>query len=190
MMSLKTLLALKPNVLYPGHGPEIPSPQEAQVHIQGYISHRQQREDQIATILQAALAPSATTEALKKVMAKIEEHLAADAKYKEEFMTGVPQKIKTLEPEEAEAKEKKKEAAKNLEVKSKALGIAIITRLIYQTHDEKLLFAAKKSIRAHLEKLVNDGKVRKVESKVEMPRIVESEVEEPEVVNEAWEWVA
>ncbi|KAK8854662.1 hypothetical protein IAR55_003401 [Kwoniella newhampshirensis] len=51
MTSLRTLLTLKPNVLYPAHGPHIPTARQAREHIEMYISHRQEREDQIVAIL-------------------------------------------------------------------------------------------------------------------------------------------
>ena len=44
MRSLELILALKPSVLYPGHGPVVRNPV---AHITTYINHRKKREDQI-----------------------------------------------------------------------------------------------------------------------------------------------
>jgi endoribonuclease LACTB2 len=48
--SLKKELSLNPTTLYPGHGPELRG-QEAKAKIQEYISHRQQREDEIIKVM-------------------------------------------------------------------------------------------------------------------------------------------
>jgi glyoxylase-like metal-dependent hydrolase (beta-lactamase superfamily II) len=48
--SLKKELDLNPTTLYPGHGPELRG-QEAKDKIQQYISHRQQREDEIIKVM-------------------------------------------------------------------------------------------------------------------------------------------
>jgi len=41
------------------------------------------------------------------------------------------------------------------------VGLDNTARMIYKTKDEKIVFAAKKSLTAHLEKLVREGKVKK-----------------------------
>ncbi|WWD19194.1 hypothetical protein CI109_103652 [Kwoniella shandongensis] len=61
MTSLRTLLALKPNVLYPAHGPHIPGAPAARAHIETYIAHRQAREDQIVEVLKRFSGANATT---------------------------------------------------------------------------------------------------------------------------------
>jgi len=48
MKSLDTILALNPAVIYPAHGPVVNDPV---THVNGYISHRNQREAQILTTL-------------------------------------------------------------------------------------------------------------------------------------------
>lgn len=50
MHSLQTLLGLAPRRIYPGHGPIV---EDAQATIQQYISHRNEREKQIVTVLSA-----------------------------------------------------------------------------------------------------------------------------------------
>ena len=48
MKSLDTILALRPSVVYPAHGPVVLDPA---THVNGYIDHRNQREAQIVTAL-------------------------------------------------------------------------------------------------------------------------------------------
>lgn len=48
MNSLKLILNLSPKRIYPGHGPVVENPRET---IEYYISHRQQRNDQILAAL-------------------------------------------------------------------------------------------------------------------------------------------
>ncbi|CAF1646740.1 unnamed protein product, partial [Didymodactylos carnosus] len=48
MNSLSKILNLKPKLIYPGHGPIVPDPQTT---IEHYISHRQQRNEQILAAL-------------------------------------------------------------------------------------------------------------------------------------------
>jgi len=51
MSSLKKQLSLNPKILYPGHGPVIQGESAAQGKIQEYITHRQQREDEIVKVM-------------------------------------------------------------------------------------------------------------------------------------------
>lgn len=67
-----------------------------------------------------------------------------------------------------------------------SIPISMLARLLYDTSDEKTIWAGGKSILAHLEKLKRDGKVRRVTST--MPEIKELEVGE-EKVGEGWEVV-
>ena len=50
MKSLRDILDISPALIYPGHGYVIDNPQET---VQGYIKHRQMREDQILKCLNA-----------------------------------------------------------------------------------------------------------------------------------------
>jgi ribonuclease/clavin/mitogillin len=184
MTSLKTLLALKPGVLYPAHGPHIPGHDAARAHIQKYISHRQDREDQILAILKTASEdPQSTTKALQALVEKHETDAITHAKYKEEFMTGLPEKEKDIDETKEKAKAAAKaEALKKLEVEGgvKVVSLDNLCRQIYNSMDEKLLFAAKKSITAHLDKLVKEGKVKK--DKAENPVIEDAVVEDRQVI--------
>lgn len=54
MSSLRALLALHPTTLYPAHGPHIPSISSSRSKLEQYLSHRQQREDQILKLLDRA----------------------------------------------------------------------------------------------------------------------------------------
>ncbi len=95
MASLRRVLNLGPNHLYPGHGPRIP---DARAAVEAYIAHREEREQQIvaaivdgaATVedvvaevyagLDASLVPAATQQVgvqLRKLVAEGRVHLAA-----------------------------------------------------------------------------------------------------------------
>jgi len=165
MLSLKTLLALKPGVLYPAHGPHIPGHEAAQAHIQNYITHRQDRENQIIEVLQAASKdPNYITTTLQGLINKFEKDALDHENYKEEFMTQIPARDGGLTPAQKKAKdEAKAKAMKGLKVDGgvRVVGLDNIVRMIYKTKDEKIVFAAKKSLTAHLEKLVREGKVKK-----------------------------
>ncbi|KAI9093760.1 beta-lactamase-like protein 2-like protein [Phlyctochytrium arcticum] len=50
LQSLQRLRDMRPSLIYPGHGPIVDRPLDA---IQHYISHRQEREDQILKLLQS-----------------------------------------------------------------------------------------------------------------------------------------
>jgi len=76
--SLKKQLSLKPKTIYPGHGPVIT---DATAKIQQYISHRQQREDEIVQVFRSAgvgkeLTPS---DIVKVIYAKYPQSLWAAA---------------------------------------------------------------------------------------------------------------
>ena len=62
----------------------------------------------------------------------------------------------------------------------KYVSLDNICRGIYKTKDEKVVFAAKKSLRAHLDKLVKEGKIEV--GKGVNPVILDGEVKEAEEV--------
>ncbi len=69
--SLKLILNLSPKRIYPGHGPIVENPREA---IEYYISHRQQRNDQILAALKQhshGLDPNEITGIVYKVRKRI-----------------------------------------------------------------------------------------------------------------------
>lgn len=74
--SLKKELDLNPTTLYPGHGPHIQGP-EAKNKIQEYISHRQQREDEIVKVMTDMGSESGITPAdiVKVIYAKYPKSL-------------------------------------------------------------------------------------------------------------------
>jgi len=79
-------------------------------------------------------------------------------------MTQIPARDGGLTPAQKKAKdEAKAKAIKGLEVDGgvTVVGLDNIARMIYKTKDEKVVFAAKKSLTAHLEKLIREGKVKK-----------------------------
>lgn len=96
-------------------------------------------------------------------------------------MTGLPEKKKDIDEEKEKAKaEEKAKAMKLLEVEGgvKVVSLDNLCRQIYKSMDEKLLFAAKKSITAHLDKLVKEGKVKR--DRARNPVIEDAAVKDPE----------
>jgi hypothetical protein len=192
MTSLKTLLALKPQVLYPAHGPHIPTPQQCAAHITEYINHRQEREDQIVSLISSIASPGALVRLLREHKEEREKENAAKVKYKAEFMSGKPYKPKdkskdTKDRKGDEAAEKEEEAKDPFEAfegDERAIPIPLLCRLLYKTDDEKVIFAAGKSALAHLQKLEKEGRVGKVT--IVMPKIVDGVAGEREV-QEGWQ---
>jgi len=190
MVSLKVLLALKPTALYPGHGPHVGTAEESAKHISDYITHREQREAQIVKILQEFWSdPTRMGKTIAGLLDKYKKDAAAEEKYKHEFLTGKEWTVPEKEQEQREKQEKEqREKDGRVEDKFKDVTfvtVALITRLIYNTNDDKLIWAAGNNIMAHLEKLEKEGKVKRVS--VTMPKIIGGKVTEPED-QEGWEW--
>ncbi len=60
MSSLNLYLAKSADILYPAHGPTIVGPAACRQIVTTYITHRQQREDQIVSILRSNKADGMT----------------------------------------------------------------------------------------------------------------------------------
>ncbi|NWS68585.1 LACB2 Endoribonuclease, partial [Crotophaga sulcirostris] len=77
MKSLKKLLEIDPELIYPGHGPVV---RDANARIQTYISHRKAREQQIINVLQRNAGKSLTCSELLNIVYKgIPENLLSAA---------------------------------------------------------------------------------------------------------------
>lgn len=186
MTSLRTLLALQPRVLYPAHGPHIPSQEGSISHIQTYIAHRQKREDEIvATLKRFSLSLNVEdggeniAEALITLKKEIHENKEAENKAKGRSMLDTQKAVPLPDFED------EKKALEKIDA-SKGVSMSVIARILYKSEDERLLFAAAKNVNAHLDKLIKDGKVRK--GRVRMCKLVGSEVGEVEEMD-GWEWI-
>ncbi len=190
MTSLKTILALKPSVLYPAHGPHISTADECAKYLQDYISHRQEREDQIISLLKTLSSdPTRLRTAFTSLMEKLDAGKHAEDKYQHEFLSGKPYvPSKEHQKREKEEKEEKKEDKVENKFPETSTGITIplICRLMYKTDKEGIIYAAGRSVLAHLEKLEKKGKVKRVE--VRLPKMAEGKISDP-VEQEGWEWV-
>lgn len=67
MKTLERLLQMKLDLIYPGHGPVV---RDANTRIQGYISHRTAREQQILNVFQKNVGKSYTSSELVKLVYK------------------------------------------------------------------------------------------------------------------------
>jgi len=98
-------------------------------------------------------------------------------------MTQIPARDGGLTPAQKKAKdEAKAKAMKGLEVDGgvRVVGLDNIARMIYKTKDEKIVFAAKKSLTAHLDKVIREGKVKK--GKAVNPVVLDGKVGEAKEV--------
>lgn len=66
MNSLEKILKLKPDVIYPGHGPVV---KDAKAKVHQYIEHRNKRNEQIIEALKVAGEPLNAEEIVKIVYA-------------------------------------------------------------------------------------------------------------------------
>ncbi|WVO14394.1 hypothetical protein L204_102027 [Cryptococcus depauperatus] len=184
MTSLRTVLALKPKVLYPAHGSHIASSEACKAHIEMYISHRQQREDEIIAVLKRFSPPpngegSNLAEALMALKKEIHEREEAENK------TRGPLMLDKHKPLPLPDFEEEKNALSEVNT-SNGVAMSVLTRLLYRTEEERILFAAAKNVNAHLEKLIKEGKVRK--GKVNMCRLIGKDIKEIEQMD-GWEWI-
>lgn len=241
MLSLKTLLAIKPQTLYPGHGPHLPTPTASVAHIEAYIAHRQLREEQIIDLLTAIstdqAGPGGLRSRVQGFLARKAEAEKKEIKEKKEFFSGKPY-IADAKKEDEQAKveghygnggvirkiieggkavlggqgsqkaEDKEEVTEEVKVDeskaeveeeevkidtrhkafdSSAISLSLLTRLMYDTTSEKLIYVAQRPVLAHLEKLEKDGKVRKVT--VMLPKIEEMIVGDEKEAVEGWKIV-
>ncbi|WWC63448.1 uncharacterized protein I303_106050 [Kwoniella dejecticola CBS 10117] len=191
MTSLRTLLALKPNVLYPAHGPHIPNAIKAKAHLETYISHRQQREDEIMAILRDFVQDHEDKgKSLVDIVVnlKIEVHATLekenDAKGPLMFDKRKPIKLPD-NPFEEERKNLEKAESSGTRP-AKALPLSVLVRLLYKSEDEKLLVAAGKNLVAHLVKLEKEGKVKKDKGK--WCKLIAGNVSEELEEMDCWEY--
>ncbi|ORX33437.1 beta-lactamase-like protein [Kockovaella imperatae] len=191
MVSLKTLLAIKPSTMYPAHGPHIVGQEDCTTHLSNYISHRMEREGQIVQLLQYIASDPANVRTLvDTLMQGFEAEKAAETKFNHEFLSGKPFVPKKKKPDDAKDEETQEPdpptAGSKFPSDERALPIPLICRFLYKSNNDALIFAASKSIGAHLVKLEEEGKVKR--KAVHMPKIVQGKVGDSED-QEGWEWV-
>ena len=69
---------------------------------------------------------------------------------------------------------------------STGITVQLMCRLMYKTDKEGIIFAAGKSVTAHLEKLEKEGKVGRVT--VNLPRMGVGKISDSEE-QEGWQWI-
>ena len=72
MNSLKKILNIKPDIIYPGHGPVV---KDGQARIQQYIDHRNKRNDQILAALSSGGGPKSVESLVKEIYVGLNENL-------------------------------------------------------------------------------------------------------------------
>lgn len=185
MASLKKLLALNPSVIYPAHGPHISGQDKCHEHLSIYIKHRQDRED---TIVAAFQTLAATPGSLGTILDKLRVHAAesADAAVGAGGAGGAGAAAAQHSVEAA--RESSSIAASFPQAGQPgdtAATLPLLCRVVYQSGHEGLIRAATYTMTSHVDKLVSEGRVRKV--KVKLPKIFEWKVQEIEEVD-AFEW--
>ncbi|WVW84788.1 hypothetical protein I302_106823 [Kwoniella bestiolae CBS 10118] len=185
MTSLRTLLALKPNVLYPAHGPHIPDAAKSKAHLETYISHRQERENQICKILRDLKTDDKSlTDTLIELKKEIHKKLEEENKAKGPLMLDKRKAIPL--PDFEDERNTLDKADKEGSRPKAAIPLTVLCRLIYRSEDEKLLVAASRGTSAHLTKLDQEGKVRK--SKARWAKLIAKEVDGEMEEVDVWEW--
>lgn len=185
MTSLKKLLALNPSTIYPAHGPHITGEDKCHEHLSTYIKHRQERED---TIVAAFQALHSVPGSLGSILDKLRVHAAesADAAVGAGGAGGAS----------AEAAQKAAQVARDSspiasafpqagEPGATAATVPLLCRVVYKSGHEGLIRAATYTMTSHVDKLVQEGRVRKV--KVKLPRVFDWKVQTVEEVD-AFEW--
>ena len=187
LTSIKTLLALKPNILYPALGPHIPTPDRCATFLQDYLTHRQQREDQIISLIRSLFKdPKLLTKSFVEYQEKHDQAKIDVDKYQHEFLSGKPYKpSKEKEKRVKEEMDMVDKVSDKFPEESKGISIPLMCRLLYKTDKEGIIFAAGRSVLAHLEKLEKEGKVKRL--RVMLPKMAEGKISDP-VKQEGWEW--
>ena len=78
MNSLQKILNLKPNIIYPGHGPVV---KNAQDRVREYIEHRNKRNEQILDALKNSKEPLDCEELVKLIYIGLNENLIPAASF-------------------------------------------------------------------------------------------------------------
>ena len=78
MISLKKILDIKPDVIYPGHGPVVRNGQD---RVREYIEHRNKRNDQIIDALKNSKEPLDCEELVRIIYIGLDENLIPAASF-------------------------------------------------------------------------------------------------------------
>jgi glyoxylase-like metal-dependent hydrolase (beta-lactamase superfamily II) len=69
MNSLRRIIELKPDIIYPGHGPVV---KNAVAKVKEYIAHREKRSEQILAALRASKKSKSSAELVQEIYIVIE----------------------------------------------------------------------------------------------------------------------